>query len=180
MLAASYRRLIMSERKFEKNPIVEELHMVGGNGNKPLPTIYSPYSNLAVALFGGVYGIAIFTALSLKRLGRYSAEGHTLMVMLCLWTGILFVSVYMSPGGPLSVLFGSSGGAAKFIHLLGRALALIYLGIFYIRHRIRYKTMKFMGEKPPDAWWPGVLSIIAGTIAGMIVAWVASVLRGTL
>jgi len=163
----------MPERPFEKNPIVEELRSSGGNIKAPIPAIYSLFASFAVALFGGVYGIVIFTALSLRRLGRFSAETPLLIVILYIWTAILFWSAHMSPGGPLVGVMGSRDIAANAVHYLGRALALVYLGFFFYRHRLRYKTMRFMGVKSPDGWWPAVLSIIAGTGVGLIVAWLA-------
>ena len=53
------------------------------------PPIYSAWSNVAVALFGGIYGILSYTALTSGRLGRFTRDLPPLIIVGILWSAVL-------------------------------------------------------------------------------------------
>ncbi len=130
--------------------------------DQPEKPMYSVRAHIMVAFFAGVFGLLIFSMMSLRQIGRLKPYLNYYLLALLLFGCVFGVIGYLSLSGQLPdwIMIGDSRG--KTLRTINRILAVSSFGIIYFFQK-NYFSISEMFENPPNPWIPALIATVVGT-----------------
>lgn len=145
-------------------------------GTAPARRPYSVRSCYLVAFFGGSLAIAIFGALTARRMGTLSKDGWLFVTTAVVSLVGLYWAADATINHQLPAWLSEMDKPTRTLRYAFRAFGLVVVGIFYLMRKDIWRAAELNGEAP-SPWKPALTSIVIATIIASVVAGAAG-LRG--
>jgi hypothetical protein len=160
----------MPEDEQRRNPALEELLEPSLQEAESTEPIYSIFSNVMVAFFGGVYAILLYLIPTTRRLGERNREMTVIVILGLIWTAVLVWYGYHNALGFLPGFMDLFGKPSRTLRYAARFGGLLLYGLFFLHYKKYYKAMQMGGLKSPKPWGPAIASLVASWVLSIMAA----------
>jgi hypothetical protein len=137
--------------------------------NAPLQRPYSVRACYLVAFFGGALAIAIFGALTARRMGTLSKDLWLFVATAVLYLVGLYWAADATIHHQLPAWLTDLGKPTQTLRYAFRAFGLVIVGVFYWMRKDIWRAAELNGDAP-SPWQSGIVSVIVAGIVGALVA----------
>lgn len=144
--------------------------VIADSGASPV-RLYSLTASFMVAFFGGGgLPIILLSAMNSQKLRRLNADLWLYILGATFFAALTVVGAYAAATGTEIPVLQVLGEGSRGHRAMNRALALLFFGAVYLRHRRFHRAANLMGLDPLNPWGAAIGAIVAGSAMIIVVA----------